>query len=233
MNIATTYDLLKPIIDSIDRTFRIESIVDNSDGTYAIASCNTLWVTKGDTITLNTIDYKVVEIEQDEWIKIKGTVLPTATEFLVDEIHFFNNTVLAQNELMGEKSDYVTKYPLIWLHEVTPNDNYPSSLSAIDRIVDCDIYFLSPRNNADWLRQEDEKYVVKPMRKLMGMFVDILFDTPAIYSEKLRFKSYDHANFGDYQPAKGYPDNIFNENTSGTQFAGQIQFYKTGECACC
>lgn len=232
MTVDTTYDLLKPIIDAIDKTVKIKAIVDNTDGTFNLMSCNTLWITINKTIIVAGVEYKVQEIEQDQWIKIKSDVAPIATEFQAYDVHFYNNTTIAQNRLMGVIPNDDDKFPLIWLHEITPNQQ-PGPLSAIDRIANCELYFLDSRNASDWERPQDEMYVVKPMRRLMKMFVDSLYDTPGIYSEKMQYTTYDHANFGDYQERKGYPQNIFNDKTSGCQFNGQIPFFEIGQCASC
>lgn len=221
-----TYDLLKPVIESIDKTFIVNSITNLGGGKYKIFTDNTLWITNGYTLTIGVQTYTVEDLAANEWITVSGSVLPTATEFEVYAPFFWHGNILAQNQQMNLIPDSKNKMPMIWLHEKTREKFINDPLSLIDRESDVDLYFLIDNNVEDWLQLEEDNYTIKPMRNLINAFVDACNEWPDIL-DPFDYDTFDAPKFGSYQDNKGNTKQIFSDRVSGCEFKSTITFLKT------
>lgn len=230
-----TYELLLPIINAIDKSISVDSIVDNLDGTFTLFTCDTGWATTS-TIRNVVIDgnyYFIVGILPDAWIKVQGTVLPDVTEFDLYSPFPFHGTVIAQRELLNEIKHSSDKMPMVWLHEITREDFENNSLTAIDRKSECDLYFLVDADWQNWLTLDHDRYAIRPMRNLIDRFMAVLEDSTLIENDNgLPFTIYDHAKFGEYLESKGHTNLVFADKLSGSQLRINIPFLKESDCTC-
>lgn len=231
MQVKQTFELLQPIVSRLRRTFISQDIIDNGDGTYTLYACNTLWITQNIIITINAVQYKVIDLKANEWIKIQGAGLPTMN-FLVDLPFYSHGTILAKNQEMNAEKLSENKLPMIYLHEITREEFHEDELSSIDRESDCDLYFICDANAKDWLTLDHDNYAVKPMRNLCAAFVHILKHYSGI---QLITKTnvLDHANWGVYTADKGHVKQIFSDYLSGCQLKITIPFLKSLICTGC
>jgi PKD repeat protein len=224
-----TFDLLKPVINGINNTFYIDSVTNSGSGKFKIYSTNTLWLTLGYNVTINSVDYLIVDLMPNEWIEVEGVSIPTATQFNIYSPFFVHGNILAQNQLMNLIPNSQDKLPMIWLHEKTKEKFNNDPLSYIDRESDLELYFLIDNNITDWLQLEEDRYALKPMRNLINAFVDACNDYPLI----LRPFDYDVSDapkFGSYVDSKGNVKQIFKDRVSGSEFKATITFIKDSEC---
>lgn len=83
----STYELLTPIINAIDKSISIQSIVElipasgGNTGTYQLSICNTKWATQGFIVTINGNDYYIIELSVNSYLKVTGLVLPVTDNF--------------------------------------------------------------------------------------------------------------------------------------------------------
>ena len=100
---ANTVDIIKRVVAAIDNTFKVSSIIDNSDGTYTLETCDTLHLQENFPLVIDGNDYLVNEVVADTSITIAGSVLPTATSFEIYPPVYFHGTVIKAMEDMKEK----------------------------------------------------------------------------------------------------------------------------------
>ncbi|RLI45313.1 hypothetical protein DRO61_10730, partial [Candidatus Bathyarchaeota archaeon] len=71
-----TVDIIREIVEGINKTIEIDSVVDNGDGTYTLLTCKTLYIQENFPITINSNDYTVTTVVKNTSIVVKGDVLP-------------------------------------------------------------------------------------------------------------------------------------------------------------
>lgn len=212
-----TYDLLADIFDTLDRTFTIDLITDNGNGTYTLEATNTLWITKGYTVTIDSVDYTVTDLQPDEWITISGDTLPTATEFEAYAPFFRHGSLMATRaELQAEAND-ANKYPMIFMHDkISERFNYDDELS-LERESRCKFYALVPCDIKDWIITDHDRYAIRPMRNLMNAFVTAIKSATNVYDEGLVEGEWsDEHKFGVFIQQQGSVKALFADNLSGT-----------------
>lgn len=227
-----TFDLLKPVIDSIPNTFKGVGIVDNANGTYTITSSNTLWLSPGFYVAIGGVEYKILSIVANESIIIKGASLPITSTFTIYRPFFVHGTIIATNEELKAKNLSKNKFPMIYLHEITRERHYHSADSILDRESDCDIYFLVDADFETWLTNDHYANAIKPMRNLVSMFIVALTSNQSLISDFDTYETFDHAKFGVYFADKGHTKNIFDDRLSGVQVRISIPFIKNTNCIC-
>lgn len=230
MKALETYELLKPIVEAIDCTINVDSIT-TSGNEVTIYTCNTLWVTYGYEITIGTDVYKVIDLQPNEWIKVKGAT-PTATSFQIYKPFFMHGTVLAQSEVLNEIAMSTDKLPLIYFQEIATESHENDEESLIDRTTECNFYFLVDANFQDWAVQDHYRYAIRPMRNLLQAFVEAL-KASTIITRDFKYSTLDHAKFGVYLNAQGHTKMIFNDELSGTQMRTNLIIEKDYVCSDC
>lgn len=229
--IKETFELLKPIVDSIDKVFIMDSIVDNLDGTYTINTCNTLWATYSRTVTINAIDYVIVELVVNQSIKVKGASIPTGTQFDLYEPYFFHGTVIAQQEEMNNIENSWDKLPMIYLNEITRERFDLEVDSSIERESECNIFVMVDVNMGDWKTTTHYEQAVRPMRNLAFRLIEAIKNANNV-GVLTSFDLLDHARWGVYLSASGHPKKIFADDLSGTQLRINIPFLNSNNCNC-
>lgn len=231
MNRLETYSLLEPIINAIDNSMMIDTIIDNLDGTYKLEMCFTKWLTIGSNIVIDGEDYKVIDFEYNDWIKVEGLVLPTIYGFEIDLPFKFRGTIIATSEELNNINLSWNKFPMIYLHEIVRERFNDNEEETIERESECDLYFLVDSNNQDWLTKDHYSYAIRPMRSLLFEFISALNNSKTVGAVDT-YEVFDHAKFGVYFSDKGHTKKIFNDDLSGTQLKITIPFLKGIDCAC-
>lgn len=234
MGKKSTYELLLPVFDAIPRTFKGKEIIDLTGGLYKITSCNTLWLTPGYFVTIDSVDYKISEVEPNEYITLICDPIdpaPTVLEFEIYKPFPYQGTIIDQNEQLNDKSVFSDKLPMIWLHEITRERFESDPLSNLERESECDLYFMTEINPSLGLAPQFYKYGVIPMRNLLDSFIETLKESTIITDKnEIKYDQFDHAKFGAYMATKGHERGIFSDYMSGTQLRITIPFAKDLKC---
>lgn len=227
----TTYDLLVPIVQSLNKTITSTKVEQYSDTQYKIYTCDTKWLTLNRQIEIGADTFKVVDIQPNEWILVSGDTQPSLQPFDIYSPFFVHGTVMASKAEFDQKLLSTDKTPMIWMHEITNERFFPLDENAIDRESQCDLFFLIDANFSDWKIQDHYKYAIMPMRNLLFQFEEVLrnYKDVGIYED---YEVLDHAKFGVYVSERGHPTNIFNAELSGSQLKISIPFLKTLENCC-
>jgi hypothetical protein len=244
----STYELLLPIIARINNLIGVTSVTNNTDGTFTLTTCNTLWATVGFPITINTVDYKIVDFVDNTSITVKpktGTTAPTTGAFPLYVPKFYHGTIKATEVDLNKKINNNLlswdKLPMIWLHEPIEEIISPGEEEAIYRRSNCELYFLNEANFAGWNNDDHYKYAIKPMRKLFMAFYESMKYSGLINEDLIKnYKLIDLPRFGQYKAISGNKSNqtegestIFAQyHMSGTKVGIQILWMRN-EGACC
>jgi hypothetical protein len=233
-----TVDIVEDLIAALKIVVPFNTIVDNLDGTYTIESCNTGYLCPCYKFVLDGIDYTVLNEVGKEFVfnskfTIKGNVIPTATQVLLDGLKYYHGTVIATKEELRRKELASDKFPMAFLLEVL-EDNFNNSDDArIDRVSKLRLFFLSSTDENNWTTQEHYEFSIKPMKNLLDKFITYL-DKSNLIGKVDSYKAVNHPKFGVFVAAKGGTvKRIFNEELSGVELSIDLPIRKSKDCDDC
>lgn len=226
---ALTVDFISDIVTSMTPTITIDSVVDNGDGTQTISVCNTYWIRKHLTVTIDSIEYVVSEFVEGTSFTIPSGTLVTATSFVLQAPYYFHGSPMqANNEHLKIKLTE-NKYPLIYLVEAL-TDNVYDELDGKEKDMGLRIFFLDSLDSKNDEVTEHFTNVVKPLNASLDYFVEKLkgnsYTLPFSYDVTNRIK------VGVYTTNQGNTDSIFSDPLDGVEFVSNVTLLKGYECKC-
>jgi hypothetical protein len=241
MNISkSTFELLQPIIDLIDKSVIIQSVTEIDPGKkYKLFLCDTKWATQGFPTTIQGNQYKIIALDPNVSITVSGTVLPTIGSFNLYAPKFLHGTIKVAEEGLNKKASNgsllsIDKMPLIWLHEPIDERISYDDENPIYRFSNCDIYFLVDANISKWEQDDHYKQAIKPVRQLISGFMDAMMKSGLINDNELGdIKIMDLPRFGRYTADNGASKAVFAEyELSGTKLNIEIPFIRNSKNCC-
>ena len=233
-----TVDIVEDLIAALKIVVPFKTITDNSDGTYTIESCNTGYLFPCYKFVLDGIDYTVLNEVGKEFVfnskfTIKGNVIPTATQVLLDGLKYYHGTVIATKEELKRKELGSDKFPMAFLLEVLKDKFNNADDARIERVSPLRLFFLSETNENDWTTQEHYEFAIKPMRNLLDKFITYL-DKSALIGKIESYEAINHAKFGVFVSEKGgHTKRIFNDKLSGVELLIDLPIRKSKDCDDC
>jgi hypothetical protein len=229
----TTFELLLPIVASISKTFYPKAIVSNTDGSFTITTCDTLWITIGYSVTVNLLVYTILSVDPNVSITVFGPSLPMLIPFDIYPPIFTHGTMLAKSKELKDRSSGFDKYPMIYMHDRTIENHDEDQLSAIERTSDCDFYFMIDVNPESWETLDHDRNAIKPMRNLLYAFKKALvYDNPGLIGIIDESTIIDNANWGEYIQSVGNVKMSLPDKLSGSYLKIKIPFLFSTDCDC-
>lgn len=224
-----TVDFIEDIVSQMTPAIDIDSVVDNGDGTQTLTVCDTYWIRKYLTITIDGNDYEVSSFVKDTSITIPSSPLVTVDSFTLTAPYYFHGYPQQVNNQWMIQNNEANKYPLVYLVEVT-TDSYYDELDARDKDMNLRIFFLDSWTNKD--DEVDAHYTntIVPLNASLSHFVELLKGD----STTLPF-SYDVTNrieVGVYTTDQGNTNEIFSDTLDGVEFVGTVTTLKSNDCKC-
>ena len=220
-NRIETVDVIGSLVANIDTSVKINSIVDNGDGSYTIFTCNTKYLKPCiefivDSVTYNVVDEVGKEFVPNRQFTVQGSATITETVIDLPAMKYFHGTVIATSVELDKKQFDTEKFPMVYLLEII-NDNFNNlPQDKIDRVSDFRLFFLTNTDEENWLTADHYTFAIKPMRNMLYQFIDDLNNNENI-EEFSNFTAINHAKFGVYSTDKGHTRRILNDKTSGVE----------------
>jgi len=149
-----TENIIGDLVDAMDYSIAIDSIVDNNDGTYTLNVCNTLHLQNRYELTIDAVTYTILDIVNNTSITISGAVLPTATSITAYKPKYYFGTVITTNIELTKKQKANDKLPMVYLRTEF-EDVFFSRNEAFDRKTDLEIFFLTQND----FKKTEEKVI--------------------------------------------------------------------------
>ncbi len=223
-----TYEHIQKIIDNIDVTIDVNSVVILGGGKYKLMTCNTKWATFGKQLSLK----EIVDVKHNEYITIKSTTTPIVGEYLLVKPFFYYGTFMEVNkELIMQKSG-IKKFPFVYLH-LNSSESYFNEEDSRDFEADCNIYFMSDSDKKNSLTIDYFEDVIKAMRNLISEFKKAMINYSAVAELTSLGSIEDYPVFGNITQDLGVVKQIFTDNVSGSGLNIRIPFYKDFLCSEC
>jgi hypothetical protein len=215
------------LIEDWELSFVIDSVVDNGDGTYTLNVPKTFYLVSGKRriLTINLIDYVILEVVNNESVKLKGTdandvplPVPPSDTFNLPVPFYFNGTIVQTNMEIKKEDDLSQKTPMIFLRRP-----FSETIDAMDQVdtdiankADITLYFLTEADFAEWSTSEHDEHAIVPMRNLMYEFIEML-KRNSRYIERLSdYQATDQIKFG-LVTQNGVTKGLFSDNYSGVE----------------
>lgn len=221
-------EYIEQIVQSIDNSlFAVYDVATNRS--YI---SDTKWARVGKIVTdsLNR-EFRITEISYDSYViaePLSGGVEVLEGSCTIPNPFYITGTKMATNsEWTLADSNLENKLPLIWLLEVISETGYGRD-SSLERSIEVRLFFLDETDPQQYYTKDHREQVVKPMQKLMKMFLDIIeADRQYQPIESYRFKTF--SRFGVEQDT-GMVENILDANLSGVALEFTLTRYKSKNC---
>ena len=171
----------------------------------------------------------------DVWsghIRIKGVkeTLTEVTAIYIYHLYFFHGTPIATGNELLKIQDASDKTPMVWMYENFTERFNEDDLLRLERESELKLFFLTQANHSQWVTQVAYEKAIRPMRKLMELFVQAIKNDSRFDTLDLSYNVQNYAKFGVYINEKGMPTNKFADNLSGVEMSFTLKKYKPEYC---
>jgi len=225
-----TVDQIEDIVAKMTPIIDIDSVLDNGDGTQTLSICNTYWIRKYMTITIDGNDYEVLSFVNDVSVTISDSPLVTVNSFVLTAPNYFHGTPIQANSEWIVQKEENDKYPCIYLVEAMTETFYNEEDSK-EKDSNIRIFFLD--SFADRSDEVDAHYdnVIVPLIASKDHFVDLLNEEANILP--FDYTATNRVKVGVYTTNKGHERTIFSDVLDGVEFVSTISFLRSYvDCTC-
>ena len=215
------------LVDQISNEIKVES-QDNMN----YYTCNTKWARKGKTVTGFDIDgfpqtSIITDVIYNELITLKTALI--VDTLILNAPFDITGTKIATNLEWSKASNLASnKLPLVWLLD-TFDEKEEGLESALERTVDCKIFFLDETDIKNYYTADHKAQVVQPMIGLKDEFLKVIKNNRNYKTiENVQIKYF--SRFGT-ESAQGFEKNILDANLSGLLLSVTLQKFKEN-CKC-
>lgn len=228
-----TIDYIKGIIESLTFTQKISNIIPGPTET-TFETCKTYWIFPKSVITINGLDYKVLDFEINESVTIRGILTGTETDFTIKAPNFFRGTPMQTSNALMMIKDWKKKLPMAYLIQPMRETRSLDPLEKIGITAEgVRILFMLPGKLAESI---DQQYLtaIQPTDNLIFEYEKALMTNPNIGELGDATKS-DRPNYGVWVSRSGSnaskkPSNqdnvkkLIDEDISGIEYIIDIPF---------
>lgn len=225
-------DILNTLISSMSFPVVINTATDNNDGTFTLVCDDIYFAQPGFAVTINAVSYTIDSIDQStETLVVTGVgAITSGDTFNMYTPYFYHGTPIATGQELQNQQNASAKTPMIWLWENFTEDYY-DEFSALERDVDCELFFLTQADFELWETEDAYANAIKPMKRLADLFIEAInSDTANFYFNASRYKSENYSKFGVFIRDKGTSKNLFADKLSGVGIDFKFIINKTDEC---
>jgi len=225
-----TVDQIEDIVAKMTPTVTIESVTDNGDGTQTLEICNTYWLRKYMTVTIDGNDYEILSFVGDTSITISSSPLVTVSSFVLTAPYYFHGTPIQINSEWCVQKEDSNKYPCVYLVEALTETFYNEEDSR-DKDSNIRLFFLDSFSSRS--DEVDAHYdnVIVPLIASKEYFVDLLNAEHNILP--FDYVATNRIKVGVYTTDKGHERQIFSDALDGVEFVSTITFLRSySDCSC-
>lgn len=225
-----TIDYIKGIIEGLTFTQKISNIIPGTSET-TFDTCKTYWIFPKSVITIDGLDYKVLDFEINESVTIRGILSGNETQFTIKAPNFFRGTPMQTSNALMMIKDWKNKLPMAYLIQPMKETRSLNPLEKIGVTAEgVRILFMLPGKLADSI---DQQYLtaIQPTDNLVFEYEKALMTDPNIGELGNATKS-DRPNYGVWvsSNSKTKPSNqdnvkkLIDEDISGIEYSIDIPF---------
>ena len=223
-------DILETLVSELSFTEKISAITDDGSKT-TLSVCATHHVRRCSTVSIDTIDYMVLEVVDNTSITIEG-VITEGEEYTIAAPKYFHGTRVTTH---AERThlDSADKVPAVYLWEIVREKFNKEPDAYIERESDLQIFFIDDSNFTQDSNDTTYLNVINPMRNLADDFISLLESKTALIGDLTSYDMINHEVFGIFKRDEGHFDNFFGgEQLSGVELSINLPILKELICNC-
>lgn len=223
-----TVDIINDLVAGMPIKFVVKQVTDNTTS-YTVATCGTLYLSKGLVIDLGGIKYTVESVVDNESVTLKGPTAPVVGSYLLAPMFFKHGSVLETKKELDLIKDTTKKTPMVYLKR-TFSETFNAKTDAVERVANINLFFLTHANFEQWQTADHDKHAIKPMRNMVYSFLEYLERHPYIGLID-SYTLVDRIKFGvitDIGVDKAYWD----DKLSGVELAISLPINRNFKCNC-
>lgn len=215
-------EILKTVIEGDSHTITIDSVTSLGSGQYKLATENTLYLRTQKEVTIDSVDYIVVDFSINTYITVEAKdgsdTAVTADSFDINPpLFLWGNPKMVNAELEVRKRNKSTQiYPYVWLVDIHNTQGTTNPSAAVKRTPNFTLLFLDSVNYRDWTIDDHYSQDVYPLNNYLDYFFEILESRRDLFeTDDISWTSVNVVNFGDYVVDKGMQERILSDNCTG------------------
>jgi len=224
------HDIMKLAITNMKKTVCISDNNKIGAGEYKLFTCDTMWLSVGDKITVSTDTWIVTELSINEYIIVTGVNLSIPECIDLTLPFYFHGTVMATNSELNMIKFSSNKFPMIYCLEVFREVFNGSVEDAIERESSLRLFFLTENNFENWITEDHYINVINPIRAMLDSFINGI-NNGIGFGKIDTYTTVNHVNFGTFAQDNGHLKNLFDDNLSGIELEVTIPVLKDLDCS--
>ena len=229
------------IESGVDYTFTINEVIDLGNDDYKLLTCDTMHLTKGKTVTIDSIEYTITDFVLNEYITVNGSTIVTATTFETYPFYFFNGNLSDTNvERAGTNQYHENQVPFLWNRapfdyekfDVTEGTNIEKTANLVWYLLDASLPFAAgDGTGVAWYDNEFNTYVIEPMQNFLENRIEkYISDNENIFGEYVSMRVRPLPHIGK-ENEDGTYQALFDEHLTGIEVRLDLEFVYQG-CEC-
>lgn len=231
MAIVTEEDMIKGVIDDMRaaRTYAIDDITDNADGTWLVETLCTKDVVAGQYINIGSTQVRVTAVVLNTSFTVKTTtnIVAETTWTALAPYFFYGNPIDVSAEI-DRKEDFQNKnYPAVVLFEIKDIER-PGFESPVGSIPRVQLFFLDQYDPTNYTIEQTYTNVVDRMDALAMEFIRAIQNRRHFIAnnEPYSLAKWSKWNVSVIRNGKNGSETIFNNNLSGVELNMRIPLSK-------
>lgn len=222
-------EFIREVLEGIDFTLTISSVVDNLNGTYDVLMPDIGYLEPLLPIVIGGNTY-IIEGFITGGIKVSGTMPIVANAFTPYPPYFFQGTPMAINSELADINNVAFKTPMLYFYEILRETFFEDNDNAIERTSQLRLFFLTQADFMNWTTGNFHTNAIQPMHRFLEIFVNALINTRGV-NEITDYEVINHNKFGVFTNNKGVETGIFTEEFSGCELNISLELRKKVICS--
>ena len=210
-------NILKELITNISYKVTFKTIVDNTNGTYTLTTCNTLHARAKRTITINDVVYPITNVVLNESITVESDEPIVIMEGTLEVFGFHSGTLIDTDNERGSAARVDQRVtPFLWLRE--PFTTVLDRNRETDKYGDADVtlYFMDECDPQNMLSDNHRHEVIYPLENFALNFIKYVESRIDLFYDLTTVRVTELINVGT-RGSNGNFERLFDENLSGIE----------------
>lgn len=224
------HDIIRLAISQMSKTVCINDSTEVVTGEWKLETCNTMWLSVGDNLTVGSDTWVVKEVSINSYFVVTGVTITIPETIDLVLPYYYHGTVMSTNSELNMTKISSDKFPMIYCLEVFREVYNSNPADAIERESSMRLFFLTENNFKNWITEDHYENVINPLRSMLDSFVSGVNDGVG-FGKIEDFTTTNHVNFGTFTANEGHLKNLFDDNLSGIELEVTIPIVRDMDCS--
>lgn len=215
----TGKQVFEDILNQIDRSISVSSILDETETTITVKVCKTKWIRSGQIVTFNEEEISVLSVnitDNTVVLSLPENQLKVNSKIILQKPTFLSGTprnVEGENKLR-DSAGVPLVMPIVWLLESVDGQDL-GIMDYFAKTFNFTFFCLEMFNGIDWLNDDRHRECVDPMTQLKDEIIKTI-DASGEFERTGQTNFNEFSRFGS-DSEQGFRAYILNLNLSGVE----------------